>query len=115
MLNRCANPGCLRRFRKMEDGKLFLVEVDVAEASLSTHGAGTGRAFRHLEHYWLCDPCASVLTLSFEHERGVVAVPMAHPIRKKPAASVRLDEAVGTSLIGNYDRTQNVIGGSNEA
>jgi hypothetical protein len=110
MLNRCANPGCLRRFRKMEDGKLFLVEID-AEASPSTHGAGSRRLFRHLEHYWLCGPCASVLTLSFEHERGVVAVPMTHPMRKKPAASVRLDEAVGTTSIGNYDRTQNAIGG----
>jgi hypothetical protein len=99
----------------MEDGKLFLVEVDVADASPSTHGAGTGRLFRHVEHYWLCDSCASVLTLSFEQERGVVAVPMAHPLRKKPAASVRLSEAVGTTPIGNYERTQNAIGGSNDA
>src|ERR1700722_14835375 len=59
MLNRCANPGCARRFRKLEDGKLFLVEGDIPEAA-----AGAGRFGRHLEHYWLCDQCASVLTLS---------------------------------------------------
>jgi hypothetical protein len=114
MLNRCANPGCARRFRKLEDGKLFLVEVDVAEAVLSTRGAGTGSFFRHLEHYWLCDPCASVLTLSFEQERGVVAVPL-QPIRKMPAASVRSSEAAGATSHRDYGGTQIALGGSNEA
>jgi hypothetical protein len=112
MLNRCANPGCARRFRKLEDGKLFLVEVDVAE---TVRGTGTGRLFRHLEHYWLCDSCASILTLSFEHERGVVAVPLARPLGKIPAASVRSCEAAGTPSPGIRDRTRAVRGGINEA
>jgi hypothetical protein len=115
MLNRCANPGCDRRFRRLEDGKLFLVEVDVAEAVLSARGAGTGRFFRHLEHYWLCDPCASVLTLSFEQERGVVAVPLAQPMKRMPAASVRSGEVPGTRSNRDYGRTQIAVGGSNEA
>lgn len=115
MLNKCANPGCARRFRKLEDGKLFLVEVDVAEASLSGRGAGAGRLFRHLEHYWLCDPCASVLTLSFEPERGVVAIPLTPPLRKMPPASVHSSEVAGTSLTGICDRTQAASGGANEA
>jgi hypothetical protein len=115
MLNRCANPGCLRRFRKLEEGKLFLVEVDVAEAVPSSRGAGTGRLFRHLEHYWLCDPCASVQTLSFEQERGVVAVPLAHPMRKLPTASVRLGGVAASPSNGDYGRIQIGLGGSNEA
>jgi hypothetical protein len=115
MLNKCANPGCDRRFRKLEDGKLFLVEVDVAEASLSARGAGAGRISRHLEHYWLCDPCASVLTLSFEPEQGVVAVPLTRPLGKMPAASVRSNEVAGTASTGICDRTQAASGGANGA
>jgi len=112
MLNHCANPGCARRFRKLEEGKLFLVEVDVAEAALSAREAGPGRLFRHLEHYWLCDGCASVLTLSFEQERGVVAVPLARPLGKMPAASVGASEVAG---VPSRVSTQAAGGGLNEA
>jgi len=115
MLDHCANPGCSRRFRKLEDGKLFLVEVAVAEASLTARGAGAGRLDRHLEHYWLCDPCASVLTLSFEQERGVVAVPLTRPLGKMPAASVRSSEVAGTPSPRACDQTQSAGGGANEA
>lgn len=115
MLDHCANPGCAKRFRKLEDGKLFLVEVDVAEAAFSARDAGTGRLFRHLEHYWLCDPCASVLTLSFEHERGVVAVPLARPLGKMPSASVGSSEVAGIRSPGVGDRIQAAHGGIHEA
>ncbi|MGO9124324.1 MAG: hypothetical protein ACLP6G_05485 [Terriglobales bacterium] len=114
MLNKCANPGCTQRFRKLDDGKLFLVEVDVAEASPSARGA-RGRLSRHLEHYWLCDLCASVLTLSFEQERGVVAVPLARPMGKRPAASVRSGEVAGTPLTGSSYPAQTAGGGAHEA
>jgi hypothetical protein len=111
MLDKCANPGCVKPFRKLEDGKLFLVEVDVAEAALSPRGAGTNKVFRHLERYWLCDLCASVVTLSFEPERGVVAIPLARPLGKMPAASVRSSEVAGTPSHG----IQTARGGANEA
>jgi hypothetical protein len=109
MLNRCANPGCARRFRKLEDGKLFLVEVDIAEAA-----AGAGRFGRHLEHYWLCDQCASVLTLSIQQERGVVAVPLAHSMKKKPATSVRSGGITLTASNRTYGRMRATRGGANE-
>ena len=115
MLDHCANPGCVRRFRKLEEGKLFLVEVDVAEAAFSVHGAGTGRLFRHLEHYWLCDSCAPVLTLSFEQERGVVAVPLTRPLGRMPVASVRTSEVASSPSFGIHDRMQSARGGANEA
>jgi hypothetical protein len=107
MLDHCANPGCARRFRKLEDGKLFLVEVDVAEAALPNRAAGAGRFFRHLERYWLCDPCASVLTLTFEQNRGVVAVPLAPPVGRIAAGSVRSRGVVSNRLSAR--------GGANEA
>ncbi|MFZ0803918.1 MAG: hypothetical protein WBQ09_08385 [Terriglobales bacterium] len=115
MLDHCANPGCSRRFRKLEDGKLFLVEVGVAEASPSARGAGAGRLYRQLEHYWLCDPCAAVLTLSFEQGRGVVAVPLTRPLGKKPAVSVGSSAVGGTPLPQTCNPMQSASGSGNEA
>jgi len=111
MLNKCANPGCVRPFRKLEDGKLFLVEIEASTASGSARAGAEGGAFRQLEHYWLCDPCASVLTLSFEPERGVVAVPLARQAGKRPAASVRRTEVAGTPSNEDYRRMQAAVGG----
>jgi hypothetical protein len=115
MLNRCANPGCGRRFRKLEEGKLFLVEIGVAEASPSARWTGDSRLFRNLEHYWLCDSCASVLTLSFDHERGVVAVPLTRATEKKPAASERSGGAAATPSRRICEPIQSARGASNEA
>ena len=69
MLNKCANTGCVTPFRRLEDGKLFVVEIEPSAAS-STRATEEGRFFRHQEHYWLCDPCSSALTLSFEQNEG---------------------------------------------
>jgi hypothetical protein len=113
MLNQCANPGCSTRFRRLQDGKLFLVEVKVAEASPSSRAVGEAKPCRRLEHYWLCDRCAAVLTLSFEHERGVVAVPLVQSLREKPVASAHSDD--GISLTRIYDRREAAGGGINEA
>jgi hypothetical protein len=111
MLNKCANPGCIESFRKLEDGKLFLVEVEASAASLDSRAAEDVRFSPHLEHYWLCDLCASALTLIVEQERGVVAVPLARPLGKMPAASVRSGEVAGNPLTRNYGRTQSAHGG----
>jgi hypothetical protein len=94
MLGRCANPGCARRFRKLEEGKLFLAEGDVAAAESSVRGAESGRLSRQLEHYWLCDSCAPVMTLSFE-KRGVVAVPLTQPLGTMPTTSLRTSVVAG--------------------
>jgi hypothetical protein len=105
MLTHCANSACVTRFRKLEDGKLFLVEVDTAE-KLTSQRDEPARLSRRLEHYWLCGPCASVLTLSFERERGVVAVPLMRRLRKMPAAPGRTGEAV------HAPRTQTMVANS---
>lgn len=114
MLNKCANPGCVRPFRKLEDGKLFLVEVETS-AVPSVRAVGDGKLPRHLQHYWLCDPCASVVTLSFEQERGVVAVPLTRPMGRMPAASVRSGKVADTYSTAIRGRRQMAVGGSNEA
>ena len=101
MLNRCANPECRTRFRKLEDGKLFLLEAE-ATAGEGAERRGESRTERRLEHYWLCDPCSSVLTLSFERERGVVVVPLTPASWKKPAVSERSGAGGNIGLAGIY-------------
>ena len=74
MLHKCANPACLNPFRKLSQGKLFLVETPPVEESTTTPRK-RGLTHHRIEYYWLCDQCAFVLTLSYEKGRGVVAVP----------------------------------------
>jgi len=112
MLNKCANPGCVRPFRKLEDGKLFLVEVETSAGPAVRGAGGNGKLPRHFEYYWLCEQCALVLTLSFERERGVVAVPLARPMGKMPAASVGLSVAAGTRANKNCGPARMVLGGN---
>ncbi len=85
MLHKCANPACPSVFRSLSDGKLFLLETDHAAESIpnSYYVNRRERLTRKVERYWLCDGCSSLLTLTFEHGRGIVTVPL-------PADSIRV-------------------------
>jgi hypothetical protein len=90
MLHKCANPTCPRPFRSLNHGKLFLIEIDHPVA-LPPHGAGAirkERSVRRTERYWLCDDCASLLTLTFQRGRGMVTVPL--PVRNTLAPALHL-------------------------
>jgi hypothetical protein len=94
MLHKCANPACVNPFRKLSEGKLFLLEMESPSSSSQQRRYGDGRRPHRIEHFWLCDQCASVLTLAFEKGKGMIAVPLCPPERK-PQASVRLAEVAG--------------------
>ncbi len=91
MLYKCANPDCLSIFRRLSQGKLFVVETDNSTVALSgiTSANRRARSARRLERYWLCDCCASLLTLSFKRGRGVVAVPLPAGNTRVPAVHLR--------------------------
>ena len=77
MLYKCANPDCPSIFRRLSQGKLFVVELDNSTAASGITSANRrARSARRLERYWLCDCCSSLLTVSFERGRGVVTVPI---------------------------------------
>ena len=63
MLHKCANPACLSPFRKLSQGKLFLVEAEARERLRSRRANRGGQPSHRIEYYWLCDQCAFVLTL----------------------------------------------------
>ncbi len=90
MLHKCANPACLVAFRKLSQGKLFLVERESLEGPRLGRARPKGQSFSRFEYYWLCDQCALVMTLSYEKGQGVVAVPRPDLTNKKrPTESVR--------------------------
>ena len=57
MLSKCANPACYASFRRLSEGKLFVVEA---------------RQWGRVECFWLCDNCSLSLKLQFSSTRGVV-------------------------------------------
>ena len=92
MLHKCANPACLSPFRKLSQGKLFLVETEPLEGSEARRAHWRGQCSHRIEYYWLCDQCAFVLTLSYEKGRGVVTVPRPEVAKKRPAAAAHAVE-----------------------
>ncbi len=92
VLHKCANPTCLVPFRKLRQGKLFLVEKEPLEES-TPRRAHRGLSASRIEYYWLCDQCAFALTLSYEKGRGVVTVPRSAMAKKKPIEAQQGQEA----------------------
>ena len=90
MLSHCANAKCHKPFLRLREGKLFLVETD----RLAKPGAPSVPPFvrarqqpRHVEHYWLCDACATQWTLIYDRELGVALAPVKRPITSVAAAA----------------------------
>ena len=83
MLSHCANSQCRKPFLKLRDGKLFLVQI----ARLTRPGEAAHPHFLHarkqqrlVEHFWLCDQCASRWTLIYDREQGITLTPLRRPI-----------------------------------
>ncbi|HYM78418.1 MAG TPA: hypothetical protein VE377_20760 [Candidatus Dormibacteraeota bacterium] len=88
MLSHCANTGCGKPFLKLREGKLFLVETE----RLPKPGTSVAPPFvrarqqqRQVEHYWLCDECATQWTLMYDREHGVALAPLRRPAANVPA------------------------------
>lgn len=65
MLSRCANPGCGKPFRYLNEGQMFVAEWantgDTCE--LSDPAASLHKQWGRREMFWLCDSCSRTLTL----------------------------------------------------
>ncbi len=74
MLAKCANPVCGASFRRISEGKLFYLEAARRDAPAKLADGGK-RPVRRAEHFWLCGPCSTQVTLSFDSDRGMLTVP----------------------------------------
>ena len=67
MLTKCANPECSTTLLYLREGKVFKVESD-ANSPVAPIGR---KQPRKVEHFWLCGPCSSHMTLIYDSEQGV--------------------------------------------
>jgi|SRR5579863_7813442 len=97
MLHKCANPACVTSFRKLSQGKLFLLETDPIEKPESKRVTRRGQRSHRMEYYWLCDLCADTLTLFYERGRGLVTVAQGGDAKKSPASALHTTDSVRDS------------------
>ena len=88
MLSQCANPQCSKPFLRLREGKLFLVETDRTTKAGEPAVPAFVRARqqqRCVEHYWLCDGCATHWTLVYDRDRGVILAALRRPVLRAAA------------------------------
>jgi hypothetical protein len=87
MVSKCANPGCSNPFRYMHEGKLFRMEAEIQPAGSSSlpYRPNGKKSVRRMEFFWLCDNCASTMTLIYEKGVGVRVRPLAPEYRSSAA------------------------------
>ncbi len=73
MLSKDAAPPCSASFRYFRQGKLFRVETDPSGM------IPTAKAPGRTEFFWLCDDCASLLTLEYNRRMSVGMVKRLDP------------------------------------
>lgn len=84
MLSRCANPTCCKPFLRLREGKLFLVETDKQAKPGPPFLRARRRQHRAVEHYWLCDHCATEWTLVCDRQQGIALAPLPRPVASVP-------------------------------
>ncbi len=75
MLAKCANTLCNAPFRRLSEGKLFLLQGDTMP-NREAVDPRKGKPPRRLEYFWLCSDCARYVTLTFDETTGVTTVPL---------------------------------------
>ena len=74
MLSKCANPSCSTPLVYLREGKIFMMEH-----SQQPHVCPEGPVLvkpqpsNRVEHFWLCGPCSTEMTLIYEG--GVKVMP----------------------------------------
>lgn len=96
MLSHCANSQCSKPFLRLREGRLFLVETSSAQlARLTKRGAPPERkAPKRVEHFWLCDQCASLWTLVPHSVHAIALVPLSPPTAGERRADSKVRAAV---------------------
>jgi hypothetical protein len=65
VVKKCANPSCSARFKRLREGRLFVVEVSPAKEP------------QKLKYFWLCNSCRRTLTVIPGKEDEVTIAPLA--------------------------------------
>jgi hypothetical protein len=76
MLDKCANPACSETFRRLRDGRVFVIEV---ESSASRP--------HQRQHFWLCNSCCRSMMVVVDKDKGVQVRPRPESETATQAAS----------------------------
>jgi hypothetical protein len=79
MLSKCANPDCSEHFLYFRRGKLFRWDGQATNLASSQFGEDPAvrKPPRRVEFFWLCEDCASRMTLTFDKGSGIAVKPIA--------------------------------------
>jgi hypothetical protein len=67
MLGKCANPACSATFRRLTDGRIFVIEVEPERSAGNTH---------QRQCFWLCNSCCRTMTVVVNKGKNVQIVPL---------------------------------------
>lgn len=84
MLSKCANPTCSTPLVYLREGKIFMMEQS-PKPEVRPDGPVLMKPGNRVEHFWLCGPCSSEMTIIYDRQMGVVVVPK--PRAERAAAS----------------------------
>ena len=74
MLSKCANPSCSTPLVYLREGKIFMMEAAPSGKKAAQSIVIRPKPVNRVEHFWLCGPCSSSMTLVFDREQGVQVV-----------------------------------------
>ena len=85
MLAKCANPTCSTPLIYLREGKVFMVE-SAAEPKIRPQGPilAKPKPANRIEHFWLCGPCSTEMTLAYDPIQGVTVTPK---VKKRAAVA----------------------------
>jgi hypothetical protein len=69
---KCANPACPTAFHWLQGGKFFRFSAEKDDECDARHAGGTGCKNHCVKHYWLCERCSGVFSLTYEEGTGVM-------------------------------------------
>jgi hypothetical protein len=90
VISKCANPKCPAVFRYLHEGKLFEFEMRSFDELLTDPSPEGSRdkPSREMECFWLCDSCASTMSLVHKpHTHEVIVVPLHEGIQEGRCAN----------------------------
>jgi len=86
MLSKCANPSCSTPLVYLREGKIFMVEASSQlQKAAQPPSPDKAKSPNRVEHFWLCGPCSSQMTLAYDRQNGVQVIPK--KFRRMAAAS----------------------------
>jgi hypothetical protein len=75
VLAKCANPSCSASLVYLREGKIFMIESPRHSQTGAAAPLPLASKIQNcVEHFWLCGPCASEMTLIYDRQHGIQVI-----------------------------------------